>query len=377
MVRRQRGLSAPLEKSTVPIFYIVAALLLAAAFILAESYILYLTKTGFDVAKHGQWQIAEVQSAVSTSITTYMVYNVLFIAAQVYIVFLCAGALAEQDSIQVIVVVLFYFICMVYTTTRYVSFYVWPSLAARLFTRDENMHLMQITVVASYAVALVALVVLSYRLKKDAGWGVFKRLGADVMLHRAYKWHQCLVILLKMNIYFIGSYLVQMSALVLKANDSETWLQITVFIPYSIVINFCAYYALLGERRRLMACTAGSFFLSTGYFVFKIVRVCSPDVIRKPGDPYEDNRPFFMITIVVCMMLVMASGAVSAVCIRNFDCGLKEAIAYDKLKRRHMRMYLSDTKHTQSANVGDDVPLLELNNHRTSQATTHGRFSLE
>ncbi|KAJ1664854.1 hypothetical protein IW140_003923 [Coemansia sp. RSA 1813] len=377
MVLGQRKLSAQLRKSTVPTFYIVAALLLAAAFIIAESYILYLTKDGYDVAKRELWQIADVQKAVSTSITTYMVYNVLFITAQAYIVFLCAEALANQDAIQVIVVVLFYFICTVYTTTRYISFYVWPSLAARLFTRDSNMHLMQITVVAAYAVALVALVVLSYRLKKDAGWGVFKRLGADVVLHRAYKWHQCLAILLKMDIYFIGSYLVQMSALVLKADDTETWLQITVFIPFSIMVIFCAFYALHGERRRLMACVAACFFLSIGYFVFKIVRVCSPDIMHKPGDPYEDSRPYFMITIVVCLVLVLASGAVSVVCIRNFDCGLKEAIFYDKLKRRHLRMYLAEPAAAHAESVDDEVPLLVLNSHRASQATARGRFPLE
>ncbi|KAJ2845282.1 hypothetical protein GGI22_006606, partial [Coemansia erecta] len=118
MALGQRKLSAELRKSAVPTFYIVAALLLAAAFIMAESYILYLTKDGFDVSKQGLWQIAEVQKAVSSSMTTYMVYNVLFIAAQAYIVFLCAEALANEDAIQVIVVVMFYFICMVYTTTR-------------------------------------------------------------------------------------------------------------------------------------------------------------------------------------------------------------------------------------------------------------------
>ncbi|KAJ1790774.1 hypothetical protein LPJ59_005106 [Coemansia sp. RSA 2399] len=375
MALGQRKLSAELRKSAVPTFYIVAALLLAAAFIMAESYILYLTKDRFDVSTRELWQIAEVQKAVSTSMTTYMVYNVLFIAAQAYIVFLCAEALANEDAIQVIVVVLFYFICMVYTTTRYVSFYVRPSLAARLFVRDSNMHLMQITVVAGYAVALVALVVLSYRLKKDAGWGVFKRLGADIMLHRAYKWHQCLVILLKMDIYFVGSYLVQMTALVLKADDPETWLQITVFIPFSIVVVFCAFYALHGERQRLMACVATFFLLSVGYFIFKIVRVCRPSIMHRPDDPYQDSRPFFMITIVVCMVLVLSSGAVSVVCIRNFDCGLKEAIAYDKLKRRHMRMYLAETPATRA--VDDEVPLLVLNSHRVSQATARGRFPLE
>ncbi|KAI9502278.1 hypothetical protein BX070DRAFT_193521 [Coemansia spiralis] len=324
-----------------------------------------------------------------------MVYNVLLILAQVYIIFLCAEALANQDAIQVIVVLLFYFVCMVYITARYISFYVWPTLAARLFTKDKNMYLAQITVVASYAIAIVSLVFLSYKLKKDAGWSVFKRLGADITLHRAYKWHQCLVIFLKMDIYFIGSYLVQMTALVLKSDHIETWLQITVYIPFSIMVIFGAFYALYGEHRRLMICIATCMFLSIGYFIFKVIRVCSPSIINKPGDPYEDSRPYFMITIVVCMLLLFATGATSAMCVRNFDSGLKEAIAYDKLKRRHMKLYASDSKSAVATIVnnpvpgtmtsiheidGDEVSLLAFGHRESGLAAASGdraRFSLE
>ncbi|KAJ2396779.1 hypothetical protein GGI23_003774, partial [Coemansia sp. RSA 2559] len=159
------------------------------------------------------------------------------------------------------------------------------------------------------------------------------------------------------------------------ADDPETWLQITVFIPFSIVVVVCAFYALHGERQRLMACVAASFLLSVGYFLFKSVRVCRPSIMHRPDDPYQDSRPYFMITIVVCMVLVLSSGAVSVVCIRNFDCGLKEAIAHDKLKRRHMRMCLAEAPATRAAD--DGVPLLVLSSHRASQATARGRFPLE
>ncbi|KAJ2438667.1 hypothetical protein GGF42_008220 [Coemansia sp. RSA 2424] len=236
--------------------------------------------------------------------------------------------------------------------------FVWPSLAAHMFTRDNNMFLLQVTVVAMYCIALLSLVVLSYKLKKDVGWSVFKRLGADISLHRAFMWHQCLVMILKMDIYFVGSYLVQMTALVLKADDIETWLQITVFIPFCIVVIVGAFYALAGERRRLMIVIATCLFLSIGYFIFKIARVCDSDILGKPGDPYADSRPFFMITIVVCMLLVIATGAISAMCIRNFGSGLMEAIAYDKLRARHRRMYATEkTAGDEAAQLMDDQGL--------------------
>ncbi|KAJ2492960.1 hypothetical protein IWW37_000964 [Coemansia sp. RSA 2050] len=328
------------------------------AFIVAESYALYLIKMSHQATLKSQWQVPDIQSAVSASVTTYVVYSALFILAQCYIIFLCGEALTTQNTIQVIVVVLFYFVCLANSVTRYISMFVWPSLAAHMFTRDNNMFLLQVTVVTMYCIALLALVVLSYKLKKDVGWSVFKRLGADISLHRAFAWHQCLVMILKMDIYFVGSYLIQMTALILKADDIETWLQITVFIPFCIVVIVGAFYALAGERRRLMIVIATCLFLSVGYFIFKIARVCDPSILNKPGDPYADSRPFFMITIVVCMLLVIATGAISVMCICNFGSGLKEAIAYDKLRAKHRKMYATDKAASdESEHLMDDQGL--------------------
>ncbi|KAJ2582959.1 hypothetical protein GGH95_001251 [Coemansia sp. RSA 1836] len=250
-----------LPKGTIPRVYIFCTLIQAIAFIIAESYALYLIRMAHQQTLKNQWQVPDIQSAVSASVTSYIVYSALFILAQCYIIFLCGEAVATQNTIQVIVVVLFYFVCLANSVTRYISMFVWPSLAAHMFTRDNNMFLLQVTVVAMYCIALLSLVVLSYKLKKDVGWSVFKRLGADISLHRAFMWHQCLVMILKVDIYFVGSYLVQMTALVLKADDIETWLQITVFIPFCIVVIVGAFYALAGERRRLMIVIATCLFL--------------------------------------------------------------------------------------------------------------------
>ncbi|KAJ2726457.1 hypothetical protein GGI07_000595 [Coemansia sp. Benny D115] len=258
------GVAKLLPSGTATRVYVFSVMLLAAVFILAESYILYLTRQSHETANRNQWQIQGVQEAVSTSITTYMVYNVLFILAQVYIIFLCVEALVQKNTIQVIAVVVFYFICLTYTTVRYIAFYVLPSLAARMFTRNSNMQLMQIGVMTMYVIALVSLVILSYKLKMDVGWNVFKRLGADIY-------------------------------------------------------------------------------------------------------PYADSRPFLMITIVTCLLLVISTGIVSVMCIRNFDSGLKEAIAYEEMRIKHRKMYAEAVDTDESEKLMTDV------HHSTAQE----RFTLE
>ncbi|KAJ2502791.1 hypothetical protein GGH96_000808 [Coemansia sp. RSA 1972] len=337
--RFEARLSEMLPKGRFTQIYLLSVLTLACACIICESYILYLIRQSHTTALNNVWQVPGVQQAVTTSITTYMVYNVLFILAQVYTLVLCMEALAHRDIIQVIVVVVFYFICAVFAVTRYLVFFKRPSVAARMFTRDSNMYLMQVTVLVSYVLSIASLSVLSYKLKEVVGWNVFKRLGADISLHRSYMWHQLLMMLLKMDIYFIGSYLVQMTALVLKADDIETWLQITVFIPFCVILTAGSFFALHGERRHLMELLSVCWFLSVGYFIFKVYRVNEPSIVHRPDDPYADSRPFFMITIAVCMLLVIATGVASVMCICSFGSGLKEAIAYDKMRTRHMKLY--------------------------------------
>ncbi|KAJ2846415.1 hypothetical protein IWW36_004362 [Coemansia brasiliensis] len=344
--------------------YVLSVLTLASACIIAESYILFLTRQSHTVALDNLWQVPGVQQAVTTSITTYMVYNILFILAQVYTIFLCMEALAHKDIIQIVVVVVFYFVCVVFAVTRYIAFFIYPSVAARMFTFNSNMHIMQVTVMVCYVLSLISLAVFSYKLKQVVGWNVYKRLGADISLHRAYLWHQCLMMLLKMDIYFIGSYLVQMTALVLKVDDIETWLQITVFIPFCVIVISGTLFALHGERRRLMQGLAACWFLSIGYFVFKMYRVNAPNIIHLPNDPYEDSRPFFMITVVVCFLLVIATGIASIQCICNFDSGLKEAIAYDKMRTRHMKLYNKKDEETVQLIPDSTLP-------------AHERFALE
>ncbi|KAJ2160907.1 hypothetical protein GGF46_001892 [Coemansia sp. RSA 552] len=368
-------LRALLPRGSFPRIYIMAVLTLAAACIIVESYTLYLTRQGHITALHNIWQVAGVQEAVGASITTYMVYNVIFILAQVYTVVLCVEALAHKDIIQIVVVVAFYFVCVVFAVTRYVAFYVWPSVAARMFTRDSNMYLMQITAVATCVMSFVSLVVLSYKLYEVVGWNVFKRLGADVSLHRAYQWNQGAMMLLKMDIYFIGSYLVQMTALVLKADDIETWLQITVFIPFCIITTAGSLFALRSERRRLMEMASACWFLCAGYFIFKIYRVCDPNIINMPDDPYEDSRPFFMITIIVCLLLVIATSIVSVICIRNFDSGLKEAIAYGKMRERHRKLYAVDKEPLPRSSIAGGEEAAQL--IPGTDPSARDRFTLE
>lgn len=366
-------------KGTMPRAYFACVLGLTIAFTIAESYILYLTRMGYNETWEYKWKVPGVEDAAKTSLTSFVVYNVLLIIAQFYAVFLCTEALARQNTIQAIVIVAFYVVCLAYAATRYIAMYVYPTLAAHIFSRNQNMYTIQAVVVAMYSIALVALVVMSYKLKKDMGWTVFKKLGADASLHRAYKWHQCLMMALKLDIYFVGSYLVQMTVLVLKANDVETWLQISLFIPFCIVVVVAAYYALTGEHRRLMIAVVCCMFVFIGYFIFKISQVCRPDIIGKPGDPYNDSRPFLMITIVVCMLLVIATGLISVMCIRQFGSGLRESIVHDKQRKLHARLYGdSDQKPGSLSNNEEMVGLLTPSDNQSQKISRERRrFALE
>ncbi|KAJ2228532.1 hypothetical protein IWW45_006562 [Coemansia sp. RSA 485] len=58
-----------------------------------------------------------------------------------------------------------------------------------------------------------------------------------------------------------------------------------------------------------------------------------------------------MITIAACMLLIILTIVASVKCVQNFDSGLKEAIAYEKMRIRHQKMYAVDA-HDEAETAG-------------------------
>ncbi|KAJ2707995.1 hypothetical protein FB645_000346 [Coemansia sp. IMI 203386] len=313
--------------------FISVALLEVFAIVCIQGYVI---KRTVDIYKNGvesQWGFGVLTGSTKMSITqeSFIVYDVIFIVAQLFLLMLCWEAVAHKNTIQIIAATLFNVMCLIYSLIQYTTFYIRPSSSAGIFQKDNDMRILQITTMVVYSLCTVAFAMLTWELYQLFGWKTYKKLGANLALRRAYKWHQILLTLLKLDIFFFISYSVQLATLVLRVSDPETWVQIGVVIPGSVVFLVLSFWALKVEKRRVMIVVIICLGLSPAYFIYKLVRMNVG--IDKNNDPYLDSRKYLTFFIVVTLALILVTVYVSIRCYRNFGIGLKEAIAdYDARK---------------------------------------------
>lgn len=338
--------------------FIIVALLEVFAIICIQGYVIKRTVDIYNDGIASQWGFGVHSGRDSMSITqeSFIVYDVIFIVAQLFLLMLCWEAVAHKNTIQIIAATLFNMMCLIYSLIQYTTFYIRPSSSAGIFQNDNDMRILQITTMVVYALCSIAFALLTWELYQMFGWQTYKKLGANLSLRRAYKWHQILLTLLKLDIFFFISYSVQLATLVLRVSDPETWVQIGVVIPGSVVFLVLSFWALKVENRKVMIVVIACLGLSPAYFIYKLIRMNVG--ISKNNDPYLDSRKYLTFFIVVTMALILITVYVSIRCYRNFGLGLKEAIAdYDARK--------AQLKANQEVLMGDN------RNDHSPIATTH------
>ncbi|KAJ2724287.1 hypothetical protein GGI07_002060 [Coemansia sp. Benny D115] len=351
--------------------FISVALLEVFAIVCIQSYVI---KRTVDIYKNGaesQWGFGVQTGSSKMTITqeSFIVYDVIFMVAQLFLLMLCWEAVAHKNTIQIITATLFNVMCLVYSLIQYTTFYIRPSTSAGIFQKDNDMRVLQITTMVVYSLCSVAFGMLTWELYQLFGWKTYKKLGANLALRRAYKWHQILQTLLKLDIFFFISYSVQLATLVLRVSDPETWVQIGVVIPGSVVFLVLSFWALKVEKKRVMVVVIVCLGLSPAYFIYKLVRMNVG--IDPNNDPYLDSRKYLTFFIVVTLALILLTVYVSVRCYRNFGIGLKEAIAdYDarKAQLKANRSLLGANGHNGTATGSND---------QFEYTEVHERFVLE
>jgi hypothetical protein len=122
------------------------------------------------------------------------------------------------------------------------------------------------------AICQVFYIILAYRIYKDFGWLVFKRLGADRKIHRYYFYYEVFCCLLKFLFFFFVGFTIQLLILNLSISDVETYLTLAA-IPVSIVFIFLAVWSVKHEVHWLVLLFDVVMVASTGYFGFKLWRI--------------------------------------------------------------------------------------------------------
>lgn len=90
---------------------------------------------------------------------------------------------------------------------------------------------------------LIMFCYLAYRLYKEFGWKIYKKIGADPHMRRIYRHYQVFLMMLKLDVFFFLGFGIQFLVLVVQKDDPEFALTILA-IPITFAILALAVYGV-------------------------------------------------------------------------------------------------------------------------------------
>ncbi|ORX90029.1 hypothetical protein K493DRAFT_340261 [Basidiobolus meristosporus CBS 931.73] len=251
--------------------------------------------------------------------TSLLVYFIIFISSQVFQIVLVWDALRYQNTIQIIAFVLFNLSCFCYSLIQYNQL---SQMSGQL--EKSAMQLCQTITIAIAATMLACFffyIWLSYRLYREFGWQIYKRIGADVRMTARYRSYQIFLTLIKLDIFFFLGFCVQFLVLVLvQSNPNDPEVPITIAsLPIIIVTLVLAIYCIRRENRIMTVIFLFGLCCGAGYFIFKLIRMQQ----RRHEPQYKNVIIFLTFFAALSLIMIAATIVMTVQCYVNFGQGLK------------------------------------------------------
>ncbi|PGH12934.1 hypothetical protein AJ80_06539 [Polytolypa hystricis UAMH7299] len=178
-----------------------------------------------------------------------------------------------------------------------------------------------ITIPVITAVGSVCMSFLAWKLYDEFAWTIYKHISADLRMKRRYLTYQIYIALLKFDFFFFLGFTVQFVVIVTDKKTIEFALTLAA-IPVTIMILLFAAFFTRRESTFGMIIVILLYFGGLAYFLFKLVRMYSPERAHSYLAARRSFTFFAVITIVLIIMTIINA----CVCTHNFNKGLKPHI---------------------------------------------------
>ncbi|KAI8915380.1 hypothetical protein DFJ77DRAFT_365980 [Powellomyces hirtus] len=268
------------------------------------------------------------------------VYLIIFIGAQIFLIFLMTDAIWHENTIQLIFSVIFNASVCLYSIFQYVQMIglVRRNVGGIVMSEADEKSLKGILLVIPIILGVFSILfaICAYKMYLEFGWKMYKRIGADPKMRSMYRTYQIFLTFLKLDLFFVLGFGIQFLVLVISPSDPEFGITIAA-IPIMLIVFAFAAYGLKREDVWMMRMFCVGLVTAMAYFVFKLVR------IYQRTAKYADTK--YYLTFFACLSLgVVFFTLINAImCYHNFGKGLKQHILITRQKRKSATSNLDTT----------------------------------
>ncbi|KAJ3072025.1 hypothetical protein HDU98_004425 [Podochytrium sp. JEL0797] len=271
------------------------------------------------------------------------IYEGIYMAAQVFLVYLSFDAIITSSKIQLIASTIFNLALCGYSIQQYFQ-------SADLVTENSigplNFGFIQgnpwyfvphhsapyeIAVIILGAVFLVGWCCFATKLNVLFGWNVFKGLGADVEVRKRLHLYHVYMLLLKIDVFFFLSFVVQYILLVFGDTPSTAKTVNMIFSPLGVlVLLLMAYFAVTRESNVLMTFLLIGLSGGIGYLVDRLIDIWTVTDSNK----YRNCKTSLTLFTALTLVAALATFAAAVLNFLNFGKGLMQSLNNQNTSRK-------------------------------------------